>query len=121
MPLNQNFDLAQGDVFAFSLTVSDYTGAPLSIAGAAVLMAANDSTGTQVFEIGTVTGDIVLTNPSAGQMLVTIPGSATAGVTFAAGTDAVYLKYDVRMTLAQNTYTLAWGMLTVHEPVAPCP
>jgi hypothetical protein len=108
MMTNQNFRLVAGDDLTVQFTVSAQDGSVKNIGGAAILAEFRD-----------ITGALKLTKSSADptQILITNAGAGLLEVYFVPA-DTGLLKpgdyyYDLRMTLAGDTITVAAGTMTV--------
>lgn len=114
----QQLRMFRGDTPTFLITVTDRVGAAFDISGYEIWFTAknnkDDPDASAVFQITTVTGDIVITSGVGGLAEATPPASATSGFT----ADR-QLFYDVQLRNAAltRTYTVAAGTLTVTRDI----
>lgn len=111
----QQLSMPRGDTLVLDMQVTNArTRVPVDISAATVWMTAkydiNDADADALFQISTDTGDIALTTPTNGEFQITIPHTATSGLTA-----ETVVTYDVQIKLAGSSrvHTLRQGPLTI--------
>ena len=116
--VRRNLEMYAGDTFPFEVTVEN-NGSGMNITNYSFRMTAKydikDADVDAVFSI-TSPGNITITDAANGDILVTVPASATSdleiGFTY-------YLQYDIQMYSDPGTiYTVCSGILKVNPTVS---
>lgn len=115
MGMNTQLEMVRGDSAQFLLTVKNKDGSPFDLTGWAITMTAKKKK-TDVspfFQIGTVSGDIVIRAPATGGLAdITIPQASTTPLT-----SDTTLFFDIEVTKALLRFTVDSGTLFIRYDV----
>lgn len=104
-------DIVQGDTCTFRVTLNDENDDPINLTGTTADMEIKRNDGTLVLAL-TIGDGITYTNPTGGEMTITIAAADTANL------DPEYTyNYDVQWTNGANVRTVAAGNLKIMKQI----
>ena len=111
-----DFSVEAGASFSRAFRCKDAGGAPIDITGASISMMARTSydAASPTLSLSTSGGQIVLTDPDAGEFTVTISAEATTALGY---TRETKLVYDIERTMSDVTARLLQGALKITPEV----